>query len=69
MNKYIVFAGVGFELVALIIVSVYAGEYLEQINPTKGLWVAGLILLSLVGWMIQLVFMLKKTDTKKSENI
>ena len=69
MNKYIVFAGVGFELVGLIVVSVYAGEYLEQIKATKGLWVAGLILLSLVGWMIQLVYMLKKTEKQKSENI
>jgi F0F1-type ATP synthase assembly protein I len=69
MNKYIVFAGVGFELVGLIVVSVYAGEYLEQIKQTKGLWVAGLILLSLVGWMIQLVYMLKKTEKQKSENI
>lgn len=69
MNKYIVFAGVGFELVGLIVVSVYAGEYLEKIRPTKGLWVAGLILLSLVGWMIQLWYMLKKTEKQKSENI
>jgi hypothetical protein len=68
MNKYIIFAGVGFELVGLIVVSVYAGEYLEQIRPTKGLWAAGLILLSLVGWMIQLVYMLKTTEKQKSEN-
>ncbi len=62
MNKYIVFAGIGFELVGLIIVSVIAGEYLDTKWPSKGLWVAGLILLSLVGWMIQLVFMLKNTQ-------
>ena len=62
MNKYIVFAGVGFELIGLIVVSVYAGEFLETKYPTKGLWVAGLILLSLVGWMIQLVYMLKTTS-------
>jgi len=68
MNKYIVFAGVGFELVGLIVISVYAGEYLDQIKPTKGLWVAGLILLSFVGWMIQLVYMLKKTEKQKSDH-
>ncbi|MBL7544596.1 MAG: hypothetical protein JNL11_12335 [Bdellovibrionaceae bacterium] len=66
MNKYIVFAGAGFELVGLIVVSVYAGEALETQWPTKGLWVAGLILLSLVGWMVQLVFMLKNAQKKKS---
>lgn len=62
MNKYIVFAGIGFELVGLIVVSVIIGESLETEWPTKGLWVAGLILLALVGWMIQLVFMLKRTQ-------
>lgn len=67
MNKYIVFAGIGFELVGLIIVSVYAGEYLETIKPTKGLWVAGLILLSLVGWMVHLLYMLKNTQKQKSD--
>ncbi len=67
MNKYIVFAGIGFELVGLIVVSVYAGEYLETIKPTKGLWVAGLILLSLVGWMIHLLAMLKSTQKQKSD--
>ena len=67
MNKYIVFAGIGFELVGLIIASVYAGEYLEIIKPTKGLWVAGLILVSLVGWMIHLLAMLKTAQKQKTE--
>lgn len=68
MNKYIVFAGIGFELVGLIIISVYAGEYLETLKPTKGLWVAGFILLSLVGWMIHLLAMLKSTQKQKTDS-
>lgn len=59
MNKYIIFAGIGFELIGLIIGSVFFGEYLETKWSTRGLWVAGLILLSLVGWMIHLIYMLK----------
>lgn len=66
MNKYIVFLGIGFELVGLIIVSVYVGEYLETIKPTKGLWVAGLILVSLIGWMIHLLVMLKTAQKQKA---
>lgn len=68
MNKYLVFAGIGFELVGLIIVSVYLGEYLETKTPTKGLWVAGFILLSLVGWMVHLVSMLKNIQKEKPES-
>lgn len=66
MNKYLVFAGVGFELIGFIVVSVYLGEYLETKYPTKGLWVAGLILLSLVGWMIHLMYMLKNANKSKN---
>lgn len=66
MNKYIVFVGIGFELIGLILISVYAGEYLEAKYATKGLWVAGLILLSLVGWMIHLMYMLKNTNKNRN---
>lgn len=62
MNKYLIFVGVGFELIALIVLSVFAGEALEAKWPTKGLWMAGLILLSLVGWMVHLLYLLKVTQ-------
>ncbi len=68
MNKYIVFAGVGFELVGLIVASVYLGEYLEGKTPSKGLWVAGLILVSLVGWLVHVVAMLKNIQKQKVES-
>ncbi len=66
MNKYLVFAGIGFELIGLILLSVYIGEALDSKWPSKGLWVAGLILLSLVGWMVHLVFLLKSTQKSES---
>ena len=62
MNKYLIFVGIGFELIALIILSIFVGEALETKWPTKGLWVAGLILFSLVGWMVHLVYLLKATQ-------
>lgn len=68
MNKYIAFAGIGFELVGLIILSVYLGEYLETTIPSKGLWVAGLILVSLVGWFIHVVSMLKNIQKQKPDS-
>lgn len=68
MNKYLVFAGIGFELIALIILSVVVGEALEEKLPTKGLWVAGLILLALVGWFIHIVYLLKSTEKSVDKN-
>ncbi len=67
MNKYLVFAGIGFELIGLILLSVYIGDTLDSKWPSKGMWVAGLILLSLVGWMVHLVFLLKSAQKSESQ--
>lgn len=69
MNKYLIFVGIGFELIGLIIGSVFLGDYLETLLPTKGLWVAGLILASLVGWMVHLMFMLKSVQKSNSQSL
>lgn len=62
MNKYIVFIGVGFELVGLIIGGVFLGEFLEGKIPSKGLWTSGLIVLALIGWFIHLMVLLKNSE-------
>lgn len=72
MNKYFVFAGIGFELIGLIVASVFAGEAIEARWPSKGLWVAGLIVAALLGWMIHLVYLLKsiqKGNQKAPEKV
>ncbi len=58
-GKAIVFAGMGFELVGLIVVSLYIGQALDKTFELKGLATASLSLLVLAGWLIQLVYMLK----------
>ena len=65
MNKYLGFIGVGFELIGLIVLSVYLGEYLESIKPSKGLWVSGLIIISLLGWFLHLLYMIKVAQKGK----
>lgn len=64
MNKYIVFTGIGFELIGLIIGSVYLGSFLESKYSLKGLWTAIFIIISMVAWIIHIVIMLKKVQKK-----
>jgi hypothetical protein len=60
MNKYVVFIGIGFELIGLILVAVYLSEYLEKIHPSKGIITAGLVLLALVGWFVHILILLRR---------
>lgn len=58
-NKYIVFAAIGFELVSLILLAIWLGEYLQK---EKG-WPAAqafLVLLAFLVWFISLMLKLKK---------
>lgn len=62
MNKYMLFIGIGFELIGLIIASVLLANWLEEKYPSKGMITAGLVLLALVGWFIHIMMLLKRVN-------
>lgn len=66
--KAIVFAGMGFELVGLILAGLYLGQFLDKQYNLNGLATAGLSILVLIGWMVQLVFMLRKFLAEEKAN-
>lgn len=58
-NKYIVFATIGFELISLIIISLWLGNYLVQKGygaAAQAFCVLGAFLL----WFVSLILKLKK---------
>ncbi len=58
-NKYIIFASIGFELISLILISLWLGKYLSSKGygtAAEALCVLGAFLL----WFISLVIKLKK---------
>ena len=62
MNKYLVFVGIGVELVGIICGCLYAGQKLDQIYNLKGLAMIGLSLAGLAGWLVQIVIMSKRLE-------
>lgn len=60
MGKYLVFASVGFELAGLVIGSYYLGQFLDNWLHTKGLIFAILAFLGLVGWLVRVIWLVKK---------
>jgi hypothetical protein len=66
-NKYIVFVGMGFELVGIIVSAVIFGQILDQKYQTKGFAIIVLSLGGLVGWIYHLVVLAEKLEKSKEE--
>lgn len=61
----------GFELVGLIIGCFYLGQFLDQKYQTKGLIFVGLVFASLIGWLIRVIWLLRrfqKSDEEAEKN-
>ena len=59
-TKALVFVGMGFELVGIILGALYLGKEIDEYYQLAGLATAGLSLLVLAGWLYHLVILLKR---------
>jgi len=67
MNRYIIFASIGFELVGLIVGCFYLGQYIDQKYQTKGLAFVGLSVAALIGWLVRVIWLLKRIQQEDDE--
>lgn len=65
-NKYLVFISIGFELVSLIIISIYLGDKIVEKGWPEYIK-AILILVSFFIWFISLILKLKSLKADKNE--
>lgn len=68
MNRYIIFAGIGFELVGLIIGCFYLGQMLDEKYQTKGLIFVGLSFACLIGWLWRVIWMIRRIQKEDEKN-
>lgn len=70
MKTGIIFMGMGFELVGIVLASLYLGSMLDKYFTLGGLGVAATLLLGLGGWVAHIVFLLvrmqKANDQKRT---
>lgn len=64
-NKYLIFASIGFELIALIVFFIYLGEYLVDKQGWPKYTNAFGIVLAFVLWMVSLFIKLKSLEKNK----
>lgn len=61
-NKSMVFMGMGFELVILILGAAYLGRYVDEKLGWGGYATMGFIVLCMVSWFYHLVVLLKRVN-------
>lgn len=67
MGKYYIFAGMGFELVGLVLVTSILGSYLDEKYNLNGVCLVSLSFLGLISWFYHLVVLIRAIDKKKGE--
>lgn len=63
-NKGLIFAGMGFEAVGVVLAAIWLGEWLDQSFQAKGLFTILLSFIGLGGWFAHILFMLKQMNKK-----
>lgn len=66
-NKYLIFASIGFELVALIVLFIYLGELAVKNGWPQYSKAIGIVL-AFVLWMVSLFVKLKTLEKSKTES-
>ena len=62
-----VFVGIGFEIVALILVAVWLGGHLDRHFALAGLGTVFMIILAMVAWMVHVFVLLKQLNQKQNQ--
>jgi len=68
MKKYIVFAGIGIELVGIMISSIYLGQIIDNTYQTKGLGLIALSFIGLASWMTHVIMLLRRFEKENSDD-
>jgi hypothetical protein len=67
MNRYIIFASIGFELVGLIVGCFYLGQYLDAKFNTGGMAFVGLSVACLIGWLVRFIWLFQRIENQDEE--
>ncbi len=68
MNRYVVFIGIGTELIGIIGGAVYLSTVLEEKYNFRGMSAPILILLGFAGWFLHVMQILRKFNSDKKSD-
>lgn len=65
MNHYLIFVGIGTELLGIILSMAWLGIELDDYFGTKGLMVVFLSILGLISWLLHLIYLVKTLQKRE----
>lgn len=69
MQSAMVFAGLGFELIGLCMGGYYFGHIVDQyMGWSNNYGAGGLVLLLLIGWFVQLFYLLRRFEKDNADD-
>lgn len=68
MKKYLIFASIGFELVGIVIASIYLGQIIDKTYQTRGLALIALMFIGLASWLIHVLLLLRRFQKNDAED-
>lgn len=68
MQKFLIFMGIGLEIGFLIVAAQQIGAVLDEKYHSNGLIFVGLSFLMLIGWLIQVIWLLRRFDKEEKNN-
>lgn len=68
MKKYLIFASIGFELVGIMVASIYLGQTIDKTYQTKGLALIALMFIGLASWLTHVIFLLRRFQKDEPED-
>jgi F0F1-type ATP synthase assembly protein I len=68
MNRYLVFSSIGFELLGIMLGSIYLGDAIDAHYGTKGVALIALMLIGLAGWLMHVIMLLKQIEKNQPKS-
>jgi F0F1-type ATP synthase assembly protein I len=68
MKKYLIFTSIGFELVGIMVASIYLGQIIDKTYQTKGLALIALMFIGLASWLIHVILLLRRFQKDEPED-
>jgi F0F1-type ATP synthase assembly protein I len=68
MNRYLVFSSIGFELLGIMLGSIYLGDTIDAHYGTKGVALIALMLIGLAGWLMHVIMLLKQIEKNQPKS-
>ncbi len=68
MKKYLIFTSIGFELVGIMVASIYLGQTIDKTYQTKGLALIALMFIGLASWLTHVILLLRRFQKDEPED-